>query len=330
MARFHSPIILLFGMPRSGTTWIGKIFDSHTGTLYRHEPDTWKKINEIPFLEKVELYENYCAFIAEYIEEFTRSTKLEVNGKLPIFEKSYSSKIHQALFKGSVYLSSALSKMNNNIRLPIVRSFVENKNSDYVVVWKSIQLLGRFGIIANCMENCKGIHIIRHPCGYISSVLNGERKHKFTSSISASEDYSLYEKLINTEQAIRYEITLNGLKKLTPEERLAWRWVLFNEKAIDDTKGNPNIKVLKYEQMCNQPIETTKEYFEFCGLDWCEQTNHFLMASTDKNSNSYYSVFKNPKLASIKWKNSLELEQIKRVEKIVSNTMVGSLYKDSY
>lgn len=31
--------ILLFGMPRSGTTWIGKLFDSHLGTrtgYYRH------------------------------------------------------------------------------------------------------------------------------------------------------------------------------------------------------------------------------------------------------------------------------------------------------
>ena len=31
---------LLFGMPRPGTPWLGKVFDSQPATLYRHEPDS--------------------------------------------------------------------------------------------------------------------------------------------------------------------------------------------------------------------------------------------------------------------------------------------------
>jgi hypothetical protein len=31
--------ILILGSPRSGTTWLAKIFDSHPDILYRHEPD---------------------------------------------------------------------------------------------------------------------------------------------------------------------------------------------------------------------------------------------------------------------------------------------------
>src|SRR5690348_17293271 len=33
-----SPILVL-GAPRSGTTWLAKIIDSHPDVLYRHEPD---------------------------------------------------------------------------------------------------------------------------------------------------------------------------------------------------------------------------------------------------------------------------------------------------
>src|ERR1700712_540760 len=32
-------IILVLGAPRSGTTWLAKIVDSHPDVLYRHEPD---------------------------------------------------------------------------------------------------------------------------------------------------------------------------------------------------------------------------------------------------------------------------------------------------
>ena len=31
--------ILILGAPRSGTTWLAKIIDSHPDVLYRHEPD---------------------------------------------------------------------------------------------------------------------------------------------------------------------------------------------------------------------------------------------------------------------------------------------------
>ena len=40
-------LILLFGMPRSSTTWIGKVFDSHPEEVYRHEPDSQFQLREI-------------------------------------------------------------------------------------------------------------------------------------------------------------------------------------------------------------------------------------------------------------------------------------------
>jgi hypothetical protein len=325
-----NPIILLFGMPRSGTTWIGKIFDSHHKTLYRHEPDTWNKIREIPLLAETASYQQYCQFLNMYVESFTNSTRPEVNGKRPLFPKSYASPIRHLFFRSSVYASALVSKVNKGMTPAVVRPFNKRARSNFTVVWKSIQLLGRFGVIVNCLDRAKGVHILRHPCGYISSVLEGERSRKFTSFTSASEDYPLFEQLMNAPQAKRYELDMESLKSSSPEERLAWRWVLFNEKALDDTHDNPNVKIMKYENMCESPLETAKSYFKFCGLDWCDQTEEFLTSSTTRNSSSYYSVYKNPNTASAKWKRSLSAEQISRVERVISQSRIGEHYKNCF
>lgn len=324
------PIILLFGMPRSGTTWIGKIFDSHTKTLYRHEPDTWNKIKQIPLLEKADASDKYGTFVSEYIEQFCQSRDVSINGKLPIFSKQYASFVRQQAFYGSVLLSGVASKINPKFKLPVIRPVSLVNTKDYVVVWKSIQLLGRMGVMVNCIDDCKGIHILRHPCGYISSVLSGESKKKFMSYTAASEDYELYQMLVDTVQAKRYELTLEKLKAMSAEERLAWRWVLFNEKALDDTKDKENVRVLRYEDMCVNPVETAKSYFDFCGLEWCEQTAKFLGASTTKDSESYYSVYKNPEKAASKWKSVLSQPTINAIKNVVQKTLVGKYYIDDF
>ena len=46
--------VLIFGMPRSGTTWVGKIFDSHPEVMYLHEPDSVLRINDFPIFSTVD------------------------------------------------------------------------------------------------------------------------------------------------------------------------------------------------------------------------------------------------------------------------------------
>jgi hypothetical protein len=36
----YARLLLVVGAPRSGTTWLGKILDSHPHVVYRHEPNS--------------------------------------------------------------------------------------------------------------------------------------------------------------------------------------------------------------------------------------------------------------------------------------------------
>ena len=46
-------LILLMGLPRSGTTWIAKMFDSHPRTVYLHEADRGEILRSMPLAPDV-------------------------------------------------------------------------------------------------------------------------------------------------------------------------------------------------------------------------------------------------------------------------------------
>lgn len=322
----NRPVILLFGMPRSGTTWVGKIFDSHPDTLYRHEPDTWIKINDVPLLPERENYKEYCDCFSKYVSSLDSINLPQVTSKYPLFRKSYSSWLNFYAYKLSAYVSTLIGRVGASIMFPTI-SPVRNGGSDKIIlVWKSIQLLGRMGTIVRCIDGCKAIHILRHPCGYVSSILQGEEKNKFVSTTPASEDYDLFNMLMETKQAERYGLNMGTIKRLTSVERLAWRWVLFNEKALDDTENMPEVIRLRYEELCESPVKKVKELFNLTGLAWNPQTEEFLNKSTEINKKSYYSVYKKPLESSNKWKGSMGEKEIEEIISIIKKTKIGKLY----
>ena len=81
--------ILLFGMPRSGTTWLGKVFDSHPRTLYRHEPDSFGTLDAMPLFPELADAGQYQALIRDFVAALPATRSARVTGKLPLFPKDY-------------------------------------------------------------------------------------------------------------------------------------------------------------------------------------------------------------------------------------------------
>lgn len=317
-------IIMAFGMPRSGTTWCGKIFDSHPDTMYRHEPDTSSPTRDLPLMAPVGEIDHYEQKIKDYVAGACHVRTERVSASLPMFPKKYYSPLSFQLRKGLILATKVLSRQWHNLTVP---DFVDiDGNHDIKIVWKSIESLGRLGLFARVLGNSRAIHIIRHPCGQISSVVNGEAGGKFTEKSPSSEDYGILKHLTETEAAGKYRITLDKLKAMEPIERLAWRWVIFNEQAMIDTAALENCMLLRYEDLCLNPEAKTRELFAFTGLNWNDQTAEFIGKSTKNNNDRYYSVFKDPVKAMNKWQDSLPGERIDRITKIVKDTQPGELY----
>jgi len=324
------PLILLFGMPRSGTTWIGKIFDSHPQVLYRHEPDSWIKLTDLALYEEANRSMDYDAYLTRYADQLEAIHLPQVTTKLPLFRKDYSSVFRFFCYRTSVLLSNVISRFKPSLVIPTLNSISKSK-AEIHIAWKSIESLGRLGVLARCLPDSKSIHIIRHPCGYISSVLKGEEGGEFVSSARSSEDYDLFAQLLKTDNGSSHSLTERDLKSMQSVERLAWRWLLVNEKAIQDLHELDNSLVLRYEDLCESPLQKSQELFEFAGLQWSQQTENFVASSTSNSKDGYYSVFKNPKDAANKWRSYLSEEERLLIRQVVNRSeLLAPLYSDMF
>jgi hypothetical protein len=326
--------LLVFGAARSGTSWIGKIVDSHPLTLYKHEPD--RLLPDVPMSPRLNEAEQHATAIRHFFARLPTLDQTHVAGSLPVFPKHYRSRMAQQVHNASVLSSIAASSLH--FKLPIFQCVRVNR-AEVRVVWKSIDSLGRLGVILRVMENCRAIRITRNPCASICSTLRGEAQHRFSSSVSASEDYGIMRIFLETAPRSR-GLTVEHLRKLHPVERMAWIWVLANEKAADETQSTGRCMGVRYEDVCLDPIGKVKELFSFAGLTWSEQTSSFIKASTlgvrpgkfdqlTQDSRRYYGIFRDPIRAADKWKSEMKSEDIQRVYGVLRQSDLIHLYPES-
>jgi hypothetical protein len=322
--------LLLFGTPRSGTTWLGKIFDSHPETLYKHEPD---RRLALPFAPRLISAQDLAADIRAFFAQLPAVNTAHAAGRLPVFQKQYRSSVGQCVHKWSVLAAGAAGMLHRST--PILQC-ADVERPEVRVVWKSTDSLGRLGPILQVVEDCRAIRILRHPCGYIASVLRGEAQQQFLSSVKTSEDYGIIQDLLTSAGRFRRGLTLEHVRQLRPIERMAWIWVLLNEIAAEDTRNDRCIGV-RYEDVCLAPYTNVRQLFSFCGLGWAQQTERFLYASTlttkqrglSPRESRYYGVFKDPVRSAFKWKSELQPEQIDRIYRVLRQSDLIRVYPES-
>ncbi len=315
-----SKVVLLFGLPRSGTTWIGKLFDSNKHTNYLHEPDSVEPDFSIPLLmRKNNALEKR---LKENVKRWLKPSAEKVIASRPFFKKSYMNFWQWLLFLLSSYAGKIFAKLKISFFCKPIRMHYPAP----ITVWKSIESLGRISVVQHLHDAC-AVQIIRHPCGQIASTFRGENMNKFDGSIPTSEDWDLFDKLLKQSGESRF--SLDEIKIMEPEERLAIRWGIINDFALKTVEDN-NLIVLVYEDLCRNPKAKISEIFEQVGMTLEQETLDYIAESTENDDSAYYATKKTPLTAAYKWRDELTCNQQQRILQIVKNFNAGAFYLNDF
>ena len=263
--------IAIHSAPRSGSTWLGSIFDSHPEVIYKLQP-------LFSYAFKDRITQNSTKFeINQFFEElqhtqddFLDQTEGKKRGIIPVFSKTQPSAI--------VYKEVRYHHILKN----------------YLFQDESIIIIG----------------LIRNPLSVISSWLKAPKEFKKELGWKIKEEWRSAPNK-NLDKIEEY----NGYEK--------WKEVakLFLELNQNYPK---RFYLVNYEDLLDNPFKCVKDIFRFCHLKYPNQTEDFLLKSTQNNDDDPYSVFKSKKKDD-KWKNDLPnyiIEEIKNDPEFVSLNVI--------
>lgn len=312
-------------MPRSGTTWLGKIFDSHPDVIYRHEPDSVIKTDAFSYLVSEQDVAMHLKTAHDYLYALTCVNNIKVSGVLPNFPKNFHSPTTSAFRKKIIYglkISERLPLLRQVIQtIPIPDCIPVSLTKKPTTVIKSVISMGRAKLFSESLNDGHIIMIIRHPCGYVASQFRGKRLGKL------EEGQLPLKVMASTDQAKQWGLSRENLKRMSKVEQLTWHWNIFNDKALLETRSNANFHLLRYEDLCIDTLYFSKQLFASCQLEWSSQTEEYIAISTQaSSSNSYFGLQRNSAQDVEKWRNELDSATIEIIHNIAMQSESGQLY----
>jgi hypothetical protein len=305
--------ILVLGFPRSGTTWLAKIFDSHPSILYRHEPDELTPLQ--PGMAPA------SQMPASQIRAWLRERGWRAAAKRPNFRKSW----HPAPLDATrTALAAALAaaqrlepRLSARIGLPdlvALRRWRQVRAALKLVNWDGTPA-------ARTMPDTRCVFILRHPCGQVASVMAGLAAKRFGDAVMDTGAAATL--------AARRGIDTQAFDALPAAAKFAWSWLAFNEPAVASLGTLPNARIVIYEDLCHDPAGVSKDLFAFAGLDWHPQTDAFLGLSTsNQQQGGYFDVFRTTEVVADRWRQTMSGKDQESVRAVVATSPLARCWPD--
>jgi len=301
----------IFGTGRSGTTWVGAVLGAHTDVAYMFEPIGRSKDEGSPLREweKAIIEGGHVR-----VEELRRALlKGDVLWDKPPFVKKPGQR-HVA--RVAVWAAARKWRGLNGFYRALYRP-----SEDAYVLFKEVSH-ERLTIALCERSSMPLIYLVRHPLGFIASMLAGK-----TSGLMSTKRPDMLGRLLADAGSplldLYPDIDDRGLAA-----RLAVLWRFDVERVVPAVETAAHAKLVVYEDVCRQPEEAFTSMAAHLGLTWDQGAQQMLNVTTGNADRpgpelvreKYFSIYRHPKDSMDAWKERLSADDREAAEEVIDGS----------
>lgn len=155
----------------------------------------------------------------------------------------------------------------------------------------------------NYFTTLKLLAIVRNPCAVLSSWMSNPKEFPIGSDPWLEWRLAICKNQCKAENFFGF-----------------YKWRESTNIFLDLQAMFPDrVRVVRYEDLVENPIITTESLFHFAGLSFCDQSKHFLDESCKRHTENPYSVYKKNDVKD-RWKHKLDPRIVKDIEQELMGT----------
>jgi hypothetical protein len=314
------------GKGRSGTTWVAQILNTYVHCAYKHEP--FLPTKRTPYRAIREQLGHADAF--QLRAHYERVVRTAVHGvDQPPFPSSKSVRPQNPKVLKALY---SLGSKAPRLRRLFEAYARPHMHEDADVLIKDVNFPNE--LLPQLCDVIRPwlVPVVRNPFANIASHLEGVRLGEFEPVTDA--DRVRVRALLADQTDPSLAGYRDALERLTPLQFETVRWRLQVEPLLAFSERYRRSHVIVYEDMCNDPMQTTQKVFDFLGWRMKESTREFIRASTSGERDSrgggdaYYSVYRDPRQSMHKWRDQLSDGQQREIASVFRDSPYARLWKD--
>jgi hypothetical protein len=291
--------ILVTGVHRSGTTWVGKMLAASEDIGYISEPlNVWHR----PGVMRNPVNHWYTYICEDNQEKYLTALQETIKFKYHTIREVQSLRsLKDILRMGRDWSSFTYGRVKQQ------RALLK----DPFAVFSSYWFFKSLG--------CNVVIIVRHPAAFVSSIKRLNWLFEFSDLL---EQPLLIRDLLLPFYDELVEMTVSP-GDLIEQSCLLWRMIYATVKNFKEQ--HPEFLVLRHEDIARSPIEEFRSIYELLGLEFTPQIEQtIIIASSTRNPNESsqkdrHAYHLNSKANLEMWKQRLDAQEISRVRDLTAD-----------